>query len=264
MNKVQKKIYELLLELDRICKKHNIKYFLGSGTMLGAVRHKGFIPWDDDLDVEMLREDYEKFKEVCKTELNPKYFYQDTETDPYYGYIFAKLRINNTEFVEEIAANNKSHCGFYLDIFPIDSYKKKSTFAFKRVLFLRMLLLLRCNYTIKTEGFIKKAIVVLLKVIKTFTPRNFLIKRINSIIKKSSGDNKTKYVMSYAEIYFDKSRLLRKYYTKQKEYQFEGKKIPGTYYYDEYLTWMFGDYMTPPPKDKQRSHGIIKIKYEDE
>lgn len=74
-----------MIEFDRICRKAEIRYFITGGTLLGAVRHKGFIPWDDDVDVELLREDYEKFAKVCETEFNHgKYFFQSAENDPDY------------------------------------------------------------------------------------------------------------------------------------------------------------------------------------
>ncbi len=108
---------DVLCEVDRICKKHQIKYVLGFGTLIGAVRHQGFIPWDDDVDICMMRKDYERFKDICKTELNPKYFYQSKDTDPEYYHLFDKIRVNGTVFKEDLIAEHDIHHGVYIDIY---------------------------------------------------------------------------------------------------------------------------------------------------
>lgn len=110
----------LLDEVDNICKKHNIEYWLDSGTLLGAVRHKGFIPWDDDLDICMMRKDYNRFIDICKTELNPKFFMQTFKTDHYVENQFLKIRDRNS--VLKMNAREKGHTGIFIDIFPVDFY----------------------------------------------------------------------------------------------------------------------------------------------
>ncbi len=120
MSKVRLVQIELLDELDRISKKYNIKYQLFAGTLLGAVRHNGYIPWDDDIDVAMLREDYERFISVCEKELGADYFLQtpDLEGSPY---PFSKLRKNNTLFVEGNVEHIDIHHGVFIDVFPMDN-----------------------------------------------------------------------------------------------------------------------------------------------
>lgn len=130
---------QALKEIDRICKKHNIAYWLDAGTLLGAVRHGGFIPWDDDIDICMVREDYNKFIEICKTDLDTtNYFLQTMDTDRHYHKytIPCKLRINDTLAIESYDIVNNiyspfSHNGLYVDIFPYDKYSKSK---FKRKL----------------------------------------------------------------------------------------------------------------------------------
>ncbi len=118
--RVQQLEWELLCELDRICTKYNICYTLAYGSMLGAVRHKGFIPWDDDVDVCMLRPELARFREACAAELDARCFYQTHETDPEYFHLFDKLRMNGTVFRESFLASRSIHHGVYLDIFPVD------------------------------------------------------------------------------------------------------------------------------------------------
>ena len=102
LRKLQLTELELMKEVDRICRKNGIKYSLDGGTLLGAVRHKGFIPWDDDADIMMSRKNYEKFYKACKRDLDlEKFFFQEFRTDPEYRWGYAKLRKNGTVFLRE-------------------------------------------------------------------------------------------------------------------------------------------------------------------
>ena len=112
---------ELFDELDRVCKLLDIPYFMVGGTLLGAVRHQGFIPWDDDIDVVMFREDLERLEKEGSTLFDKKYFLQTEDTDKYYPLMTAKLRKNGTVFLEGCMDENvKSHTGIFIDIFPMD------------------------------------------------------------------------------------------------------------------------------------------------
>jgi lipopolysaccharide cholinephosphotransferase len=112
----------MLGELDQVCKKHDIRYCIIAGTLLGAVRHKGFIPWDDDLDVAMLRAEYEKFHKVCASDLDAsRFFFQDNTTDEYYRWGYGRLRRKDSEFVRVGQEHMKMKTGIFLDVFPLDS-----------------------------------------------------------------------------------------------------------------------------------------------
>ena len=112
---------EMLVEFDAICQKHNLKYWLDSGTLLGAVRHKGFIPWDDDIDLSMPVEDYNKFIEIGASELSENIFFQTKETDPNFKFDYMKLRSNRASIVEfhEEGRDVGYHQGVFIDIFPM-------------------------------------------------------------------------------------------------------------------------------------------------
>ena len=111
---------DIAKEIKRVCEKNDIKYWLESGTLLGAVRHKGFIPWDDDLDIAMRRDDYERFKKIAPRDLSSEYFFQSWETDENFGLPFAKVRKRKTIYKEIKAKNSKANNGIFVDIFPYD------------------------------------------------------------------------------------------------------------------------------------------------
>lgn len=122
LRKLQLIELELLLELDSICRKHNIQYWLSAGTLLGAVRHKGFIPWDDDADIRMLRKEYDRFCAVCEKELNTdRYFLQNHKTDKEYRWAYAKFRRKGTEYLRKGQEIIKCMTGVSIDIFVIDN-----------------------------------------------------------------------------------------------------------------------------------------------
>ena len=131
LRKVQLTELEILEKIDEICKKNNINYFLIGGTLLGDVRHKGFIPWDDDIDIGMLREDYEKFINVCLKNgaLGKDYYLHCNESDDDYFIPFIKVKKNNTTFAEKNIENINTHKGIFLDIFPYDNVPKPHSFC---------------------------------------------------------------------------------------------------------------------------------------
>ena len=118
IKEMQKIELEMLLEVDRICKKFNIRYFLIAGTLLGAIRHKGFIPWDDDIDIIIPLNDYIKFCKVAEKELNKNYFLQNYKTD-FTAMWYTKIRKNNTTAIQANHKNKLHHQGIWIDIFPL-------------------------------------------------------------------------------------------------------------------------------------------------
>jgi len=120
LKKIQNTLLEILIEVDRICRKNDIKYFLFAGTLLGAVRHKGFIPWDDDIDIAMPREDYEKFLQIVQKEPYSNYFLQNVITEIEAPFLFSKFRKDDTLLLEKAVMNKNIHHGIFIDIFPLD------------------------------------------------------------------------------------------------------------------------------------------------
>lgn len=122
LRRLQLNLLEMLIEIDRICRKYNINYSLDGGTLLGAVRHGGFIPWDDDIDVIMRREEYQKFYKACRKDLDKtRFFLQEYRTDRHYRWGYEKLRRKGTEFVRLGQEHLKSVGGIFVDIFVVDN-----------------------------------------------------------------------------------------------------------------------------------------------
>ena len=138
---LQSILLKMLNDITKICDENGIQYFLDGGTMLGAVRHHGFIPWDDDVDIAMRREDYEKFLNVCKTKLNQElYFLQNEQTEKNYIHAFTKIRLNGTHIIEEFSKNVDIHNGIFIDVFPYDNVPDGS---------IRRMFFLTNNYLLK-------------------------------------------------------------------------------------------------------------------
>ncbi len=269
MERVHKVQLEMALEVKRICEKHQINYSLIAGTLLGAVRHKGFIPWDDDLDIGMLRKDYDKFVAVAKTELKDEYFLQTWETDPGFALPIAKLRKNGTRFIEHNSSKSDLHNGVYIDIFPFDNvpssisrqkHQNRATYILKRIL------LIKLKYEVweeneKLKKFIYKAVNLITKLLTIGQVKKMLYKQQ---IKYNSHDSE--YVVTFGGAYgYWKESIKKSWMTNLTSIQFEKHELSCFKAYKDYLTYFYGDYMTPPPENKRKGrHKIIRIEFEED
>lgn len=253
---------EILDEIDRICKKYKINYFLCGGTLIGAVRHKGFIPWDDDIDIGMTREDYERFKSVCIEDnaLSEKYFLDTMETDKDYWLPFMKVRKNNTTFDEKNISGLDVHKGIFVDIFPFDNINSMGGILnkFRAFKVLSIYDAISCKLKIKNIDKCRNKIVVKLLMLCNL---NKLRKTQEKLLKHYSN-KKTDYVVCFIGglnpfrelIPVDKIFPLKKI-------EFEGKKYSSINDYDCYLRRAYGDYMTLPPEDKRVAHMPVNISF---
>lgn len=234
----QKIMLEILIEVDRICMKNNIEYWLADGTLLGAVRHRGFISWDDDIDICMLKEEYNKFLEIAPKELKEKFFLQTSKYDKNYNFLYPKIRDRNSIFIEKYDSNQeKFHQGLNLDIFVMDRYFIRSKILYRFLYFFKNIKIE--NNRINNYYFFKK-IIVSFKL-------NICAEKILKFFLTNKKQN---------------SRLGYRYYWKQlykyndifplKEIEFEGYKFSCPNNTDAYLKELYGDtYMElPPEKDR--------------
>ena len=268
LRKLQLLELKILKEVKRICEKHSIPYFLIAGTLIGAVRHKGFIPWDDDIDIGMLRDDYERFLEVCKTDLGPEYFLQTPTTEKGNAdYGIAHVRLNDTEMVQEFRKNSTTHNGITIDIFPYDTLPKnkfvrlfycKAFPLFKRVCAKRM------GYTPHPPKFIHRIILNTLYVLTLPIPLSFLHKKmINYHVKQNK--KKSDYAFPLSEWNFKKEKHLHSTITELTTLQFEDEFFPVPKNYDLFLTEQYGNYMELP-KDIEscyNRHKCISLNFGD-
>lgn len=246
----QKKIWavelDMLLYFDRFCKEHGLKYFLMYGSLLGAIRHKGFIPWDDDIDVGMLREDYEKLIELKDGIENP-FFLQTPYTDEGYFYSYIKLRNSNTSGITTQFMFQKINWGLMLDIFPIDLIDKKK--AKEKYDLITELAMDNSTYMRLSNPYLSEVDKERVRNYHGEDPlRNY--EKIQEIATSDKGIE-TDYVANTVLTLhsFDRYLMRKEDFETTIEMEFEGFKFPVPAGYDAILTTLYDDYMTFPPME---------------
>lgn len=263
MNRIRKLELELILRIDEICRKHQIKYFLTAGSMLGAVRHGGFIPWDDDMDIGMLPEDYKRFLEVAPEELAPEYAYQTTDLEPESLYIHDKIRIKNTCFSTRYSNQFFMQNGVYIDIFvyyKTSDNPKKQNRHIRQIAIMRRLLGLRWINRPRRHVHYYKSLLVL-PIMRCFgTPffRHLYVKLLSRYEKKN-----THYMIDGTGFNLEKvGAFPAEWFEGEVVYKnFEGHSLPVLARYDDFLRHWYGEhYMELLPISKRKSvHDVIRI-----
>ncbi|MGF7184762.1 lipopolysaccharide cholinephosphotransferase [Desulfitispora alkaliphila] len=254
---------EILIHIDKLCKQHNLKYYLVGGTLLGAIRHKGFIPWDDDIDIGMMRDDYNKLIQILIEEKSNKYFVQNFNTDPEYPRYITKVRVNGTQFMEGHLENYNMHHGIFIDIFPLDKIKEKNEKKLDfRVNFTNKILTLRTVRNNHTEHLSKNK-KILAKIIRPLTfllPLSFYNKLIDYIYEYEN-DKDCKYVTNFGSQYgWRKQTFPIDVYGEGTYLEFEGHQFMAPAKWEVILKSLYGDYMKLPPEEKRNSgHDVVHI-----
>lgn len=261
LEKVQKILLGYLLEIDRICRKYDIKYFLAGGTLLGAIRHHGFIPWDDDADVMMLREDYDRFQAVVQKELPDNIFMQLPTTEKGNHNPFTKLRINNTMFATEFTGHfMELHNGIFFDVL---SHDRTGNHKWSQKLHLMVTMLTRSvvfnkwgNTDIKSGGN-HPVICKIVDKAKYLVPMRFAEWAQNkslTFFKK----RRTEYLYDGMGRNLKRGPFPKAWLDEAVYVEFEGYAFPVPKEYDKYLTYLYGDYMQMIPVSHRRtSHSIV-------
>jgi len=263
IEKVKKLELDILKHVHRICIDNNLKYYLMGGTLLGAVRHKGFIPWDDDIDICMFREDYDKLREILQKEKNGKYFIQHYSTDTNYTRYITKIRINGTKFVEKKLKNLNIHHGIFIDIFPLDRIRKADSIGVKSRAFLARLLLkiysIKSGNTITVSKY-KTFIMSILRFPFYLIPKIILIKIVEWLYTMSNKSDSV-FAVNFSSRYgYKKQTYPLETFGEGTILNFEGEVFIAPSEWEIILRRIYGEYMKFPPEDKRNSgHEVIQI-----
>lgn len=249
---------DILRKFIKICSDNSLRYFALGGTVLGAIRHKGFIPWDDDIDVALPRKDYEIFLKIAQSQLPQKMFLQTFETDLYYPNCFAKIRISNTTFIEKTVSEIDMNHGVYMDIFPLDGYPKQKLkmklFRIKEHIFkISQSTAFLVTPSLK-PGLFKRYIKNAFKVF----PYTKAVKKLDKLYKKNPYDS-SEIVANFGGAWGIKEVMPKEIFGKGIIAEFEGIEIIVPEKTSEYLTRLYGDYMTPPPPEKRIAHHYCTV-----
>ena len=250
LRKAQLKMVEILEAIDDICQRHDIKYWLCYGTLLGAVRHKGFIPWDDDCDICMMREDFEKFSQYVN-ELPENLFLQTAKTDPNYTRKITKVRMKNTKLVEfDESENEKYHQGIFVDIFIWDYYDSFSKNLLKKISKVNEWKYRRKKYP---KGHWKR-VAIQVAVALPFLGYNITNKSMRAISQMYRKNSNLNYIGQEIKVcdylFFDKKMV----FPLKREFAFEGKYFYVPNDSDAFLKKCYGDYMVLPKPEDRRWH----------
>ncbi len=245
-------LLELTCEIKQICEENHLRYYLSGGTLLGAVRHKGFIPWDDDIDLHMPRPDYEKFIEIYNSTNRENILYAQ-ETNPDYLYSFAKLVKKGTVLYEN-GCHSGVEMGVYVDIFPIDGVgdtKEQALEVMKKInMPIKLLMSYRMDLYRKHVTLKKNLQVFAAKIVAPFFGSKKLANKINTLAQTYNYDE-SKLIASFIDEVGEKRIYPREVYDNECKLSFEGIEFPAPSDYDLVLSQFYGDYMTLPPKEKQ-------------
>lgn len=257
MTLLQEKILEIYKAIAQICKENDISFYAIGGTCIGAIRHKGFVPWDDDLDIAVPIEQFDKFKTCMKTYLPPNFYLYDPDEKKEYRYIFCKVCNRDTAFVEESEKQYpQAYKGIFVDVMPISGVpsrsEEKAAFVQKILQYYKLNFIYRFPLK-EMESFKQKAVWLFLHVIHFHKSFSLYSDRWMDMLRKQPF--KTAECVGY--VWNTKIKRLvfpKSFFSDYVEMPFEDTTIRCPVNYDGYLTQQFGDYMTFPPEDQREQH----------
>lgn len=260
LNELKEVELKILTHIDYVCKKNDIPYFLDAGTLLGAVRHKGFIPWDDDIDILVPRQYYDMFTKKINAE-NSNYKMVNYNNDNNYFLLYGKVCDTSTVIIENTESVVHTDYGVFVDVFPLDTFPNNNIFRsifIKRCKFLRtMWASVAFNHNVQN---VRSKFFSIIS--KNQGPKEYC-KKLNDYLNKNFSNN-AKYCRNIvAALSLDKLGEC-KWFAKSIDAEFEGQNYPIPIGYNEYLTMLYNDYMQLPPKEEQITHHTFKAYFKGE
>ena len=256
MTEMQAKLLDMLAWFDAFCRENGLRYYALGGTLLGAVRHEGFIPWDDDVDVGMPRKDYERLARLMGSRIHDGYVLEtEYSEDPKFCYPFTKLYDTGTTLEENVSTGLKR--GLFLDIFPLDGIgngEQADLKWFRKIKHRNQFYLARICAVRKGRSRLKNLAVVLAKTLPDRMADNRTMRiRISEMCRKYGFDD-CRWAGSLLGNWWEKELMPREIFGEPKEYLFEGRRILGVEDAEGYLTAIYGDWRSLPPEEKRATH----------
>lgn len=261
---IQSTELEILTYFDKFCRENGLNYSLSGGTLLGAIRHKGFIPWDDDVDCMMMREDYDKLFKLWEEKADTdKYILQNKDNSPAFSQSFAKIRKNNTTFLQKDEPVGEYHTGLFIDIMPADRFPNGSL---KRKLYYVDVMLYQLFNREFAPPLSNPIVKIGCNIILAFTNKSTRVKLRNKYLKKLTKFNNDK---SLEIISTETVSSMHRHYSPDLmdnfvDVEYEGVMLKATSKWEEVLTTGYGNYMQFPPKEEQVwKHHPVLIDFEN-
>jgi len=254
---------EIAKEIKRVCEENKIDYFIDGGTLLGAVRHRGFIPWDDDMDIGMTTTNYKRFLQIAANKLDSRFFLQSSETDASCAYVFSKVRLNSTHIHERVTDGHIQNDGIFVDIFPFDEVTRKmanSKYYMNKLHVFGKMKMLKGGYdlnSITNNRFSRMVNVLLAK----FPVRKETLDRLidREINVKAVNDTKDFYVERDG-MFGGKFVFPKVWFNEFIDLPFEDTYFKAPMEYDLFLKQAYGDYMKLPPEEERlKGHSVLGI-----
>ncbi len=265
LNELRQIQLEIMDVVDFFCRTNGIRYYITAGTLIGALRHRGYIPWDDDIDIVMLRDDYERFIHKFAA-FDGRYKVDCFEINRHCTNAYAKVYDDTTIMYQGNEDKNQSPIGINIDVFPLDyvtdNYQDAVDLKNKIKLYDNIITVK--NIVRKNRGFKKNISLLFLKVLCSFFSYSWCVKHINHIARQYEMNKQSRYVVN-AVIYAKGEReiLEREWFSDALELQFENRKYLAPIGADLYMRRLFGDYMQLPPEDKRVTHHSFKAYRKD-
>lgn len=256
----QKVQVEMLLEIDRVCKENNIKYGLFAGTLLGAIRHKGYIPWDDDADVYMMREEYDRFREIFAEKCNQdKFYFVDIENTPGYRWGYGKVKRKNSLWLREAQSHLNFGQEIFVDVFPIDGvpngFLQGWLFHFCCFLVRKILWSEVGQYKVES-AFLRLLYRQLFKI-----PKSSVLKAYRKLAYLCKGKTTSRYrMLTFPMPKGTCYEFKKQWIDTMIDVEFEGYPFKTLHNYAAYLSHKYGDYMTLPPENQRKVHPLTEFK----